>query len=181
MLYKGSSLQVGFMKSRYWPGLVVLSTYNVCDLVRKFIHSICCKMYMYEFHFTEIGNGKTVNYISCVSIGYKNVFGPIAVLVTNRFRLEQKGYLPLKLQFMSGFGKTTIFNGLLGNRRDVFCWASDVIYCFPQLFIFIEPINTRFHVIHKYSLNIRKETCFFCFFMTWINFQTVEDTRSQTL
>jgi hypothetical protein len=23
MLYKGSSLQVGFMKSRYWPGLVV--------------------------------------------------------------------------------------------------------------------------------------------------------------
>jgi hypothetical protein len=44
----------------------------------------------------------------------KNVFGPIAVLVTNRFRLEQKSYLPLKLQFMSGFGKTTIFNGLLG-------------------------------------------------------------------
>jgi hypothetical protein len=38
----------------------ILSTYNVCGLVsstvRKFIHSICCKMYMYEFHFTEIGN-----------------------------------------------------------------------------------------------------------------------------
>jgi hypothetical protein len=33
----------------------ILSTYNVCDLVSstvwKFIHSICCKMYMYEFHF----------------------------------------------------------------------------------------------------------------------------------
>jgi hypothetical protein len=41
-------------------------------------------------------------------IGYKNVFGPIAVLATNRFRLEQKSYLPLKLQFKSGFGKTTI-------------------------------------------------------------------------
>jgi len=40
--------------------------------------------------------GRTVNYISCVFIGYKNVFGPIAVLVTNRFRLEQKSYLPLK-------------------------------------------------------------------------------------
>jgi hypothetical protein len=91
---------------------------SVCDLVsstvRKFILSICCKMYMYEFHFTEIGNlfvsilntylGRTVNYISCVFIGYKNVFGPIAELVTNHFRLEQKNYLPLKLQFMSGFG-----------------------------------------------------------------------------
>jgi hypothetical protein len=78
-----------------------LSTYNVCDLVsstvRKFIHSI-------------------------VFIGYKNVFGPIAVLVTNRFRLEQKSYmyLPLKLQFMSGFGKTTSFNGLLGNRPEIY-------------------------------------------------------------
>ena len=67
--------------------------------------------------------GRTVNYISRVFIGYKNVFGPIAVLVTNRFRLEQKSYmyLPLKLQFMSGFGKTTSFNGLLGNRPNVFC------------------------------------------------------------
>jgi hypothetical protein len=36
------------------------------------------------------------------------------------FILEQKSYLPLKLQFMSGFGKTTIFNCLLGNRPDVF-------------------------------------------------------------
>ena len=73
--------------------------------------------------------GRTVNYISCVFIGYKNVFGPIAVLVTNRFQLEQKSYLPLKLQFtcMSGFGKTTIFNGLLGNRPNVFCWASDYL------------------------------------------------------
>jgi hypothetical protein len=53
-----------------------------------------------------------VNYISCLFIGYTNVFGPIAVLVTNRFRLEQKSYRPLKLQFKSGFGKTTIFNGL---------------------------------------------------------------------
>jgi hypothetical protein len=50
----------------------------------------------------------------------KNVYGPIAVLVANRFRLEQKSYLPLKLQFMSGFGKTTIFNSLLGNRPDFF-------------------------------------------------------------
>jgi hypothetical protein len=41
--------------------------------------------------------------------------------------LEQKSYLPMKLQFMSGFGKTTIFNGLLGNRPDVFCWASDYL------------------------------------------------------
>ena len=49
------------------------------------------------------------------------------MLVTNRFRLEQKSYLPLMLQFMSGFGKTTIFNGLLGNRPDVFCWASDYL------------------------------------------------------
>jgi hypothetical protein len=57
---------------------------------------------------------------SCVFIGYKNVFGPITVLVTNRFRLEQKSYVPLK----SGFGKTTIFNGLLGKR---FCWASDYL------------------------------------------------------
>jgi hypothetical protein len=64
--------------------------------------------------------GRTVNYISRVFIGYKNVFGPIAVLVTNRFRLEQKIYLPLKLQFKSGFGKTTIFNGLLGNRQTFF-------------------------------------------------------------
>jgi len=47
--------------------------------------------------------GRTVNYISCVFIGYKNVFGPIAVLVANRFRLEQKSYLPLKFQFMSRF------------------------------------------------------------------------------
>jgi hypothetical protein len=47
--------------------------------------------------------GRTVNYISCVFIGYKNVFGPIAVLVTNSFRLEQKSYLPLKFQFMSRF------------------------------------------------------------------------------
>jgi hypothetical protein len=68
-----------------------------------------------------------VNYISFAFIGYKNVFGPIAVLVANRFRLEQKGYPPLKLQFMSGFGKTTILNGLLGNRPDVFCWASDYL------------------------------------------------------
>jgi hypothetical protein len=33
MLYKGSSLQVGFMKSRYWPGLVVhrwLADLNPC-------------------------------------------------------------------------------------------------------------------------------------------------------
>ena len=42
--------------------------------------------------------GEPVNYISCVFIGYKNVFGPIAGLVTNHFRLEQKSYLPLKLQ-----------------------------------------------------------------------------------
>jgi hypothetical protein len=49
-------------------------------------------MYMYKFHFTEIGN-----------LFYKNVFGPIAELVTNRFRLEQKSYLPLKFQFMSRF------------------------------------------------------------------------------
>jgi hypothetical protein len=28
---------------------------------------------------------------------------------------------------MSGFGKTTIFNGLLGNRPNVFCWASDYL------------------------------------------------------
>jgi hypothetical protein len=70
---------------------------------------------------------RTVNYISCVFIGYKNVFGPIAVIVANRFRLEQKSYLPLKLQFMSGFGKTTMFNSLLGNHPDVFCWASDYL------------------------------------------------------
>ena len=70
---------------------------------------------------------KKKNYISCVFIGYKNVFEPIAVLVANRFRLEQKSYLPLKLQFMSGFGKTTIFNCLLGYRPDVFCWASDYL------------------------------------------------------
>ena len=70
--------------------------------------------------------GEQFNYISCVFIGYKNVFGPIAVLGTNRFRLEQKSYLPLKLQFMSGFGKT-IFNGLLGNRPNVFCWASNYL------------------------------------------------------
>jgi hypothetical protein len=38
--------------------------------------------------------------------------------------------------------------------------TANVIYCSTQLFIFIEPINTRFHVIHKYSLNIRKEMCF---------------------
>ena len=45
------------------------------------------------------------------------------MLVTNCFRLEQKSYLP----FMSGFGKTTIFNGLIGNRPNVFCWASDYL------------------------------------------------------
>jgi hypothetical protein len=28
---------------------------------------------------------------------------------------------------MSGFGKATIFNGLLGNRPNVFCWASDYL------------------------------------------------------
>jgi hypothetical protein len=28
---------------------------------------------------------------------------------------------------MSGFGKTTIFNGLLGYRPDVFCWAIDYL------------------------------------------------------
>jgi hypothetical protein len=71
--------------------------------------------------------GRTVNYISCVFIVYKNVFGPIAVLVANCFRLEQKSYLLLKLQFKSGFGKTTIFNDLLGNRPNVFCWASDYL------------------------------------------------------
>jgi hypothetical protein len=67
---------------KLWTIKRFLSTYNVCDLVSS-----------------------TVTYISCVFIGYKYVFGPIAVLVTNRFRLEQKSYLPLK----SGFGKTTIF------------------------------------------------------------------------
>jgi hypothetical protein len=56
--------------------------------------------------------GRTVNYISCVFIGYKNVFGPIAVLETNSLQLERKSYLPLTVQFMFGFGKTTIFNGL---------------------------------------------------------------------
>ena len=59
--------------------------------------------------------GRTVNGISCVFIGYKNVFEPIAVLVTNRFRLEQKSYLPLN----SGFDKTTIFSGPLDNRPNV--------------------------------------------------------------
>ena len=39
-------------------------------------------------------------------------------------------------------------------------YTANVIYCSPQLCIFIEPINTHFHVINKYSLNIRKETCF---------------------
>jgi hypothetical protein len=88
--------------------------------------------------------------ISCVFIGYKNVFGPIAVFVANRFRLEQKSYLPLKLHFMSDFGKTTIFNGLLGNRPNFFAneYTANVIYCSPQLCIFIEPINTRF--LHVY-------------------------------
>jgi hypothetical protein len=48
--------------------------------------------------------------------------------VTNRFRLEQKSYLLLKLQFMSGFGKTKIFNGLLGNcPRNVFLFLNDLI------------------------------------------------------
>ena len=28
---------------------------------------------------------------------------------------------------MSGFGKITIFNGLLGNRPNFFCWASDYL------------------------------------------------------
>jgi hypothetical protein len=28
---------------------------------------------------------------------------------------------------MSGFGKTTIFNGLIGNLPNVFCWASDYL------------------------------------------------------
>ena len=28
---------------------------------------------------------------------------------------------------MYGFGKTTIFNGLLGIRPDVFCWANDYL------------------------------------------------------
>ena len=55
------------------------------------------------------------------------LFGPIGVLVTNRFRIEPKSYLPLTVQFMSGFGKITIFSGLLGNRPDVFCWASDYL------------------------------------------------------
>jgi hypothetical protein len=45
---------------KLWTIKRILSTYNVCDLVsstvRKFIHSICCKMYTCEFHFTEIGN-----------------------------------------------------------------------------------------------------------------------------
>ena len=45
---------------KLWTIKIILSTSNVCDLVsstvRKFIHSICCKMYMYEFHFREIGN-----------------------------------------------------------------------------------------------------------------------------
>jgi len=49
------------------------------------------------------------------------------VLETNSFRLERKSYLPLTVQFMFGFGKTTIFNGLLGNRPDAFCWASDYL------------------------------------------------------
>ena len=68
--------------------------------------------------------GRIVNYISCVFIGYTVVFG---VLVTNRFRLERKSYLPFTVQFMSGFGKTTMFNDLLGNRPEVFCWASDYL------------------------------------------------------
>jgi hypothetical protein len=33
-------------------------------------------------------------------------------------------------------------------------YTANVIYCSPQLCIFIEAINTRFHVIHKYSLDI---------------------------
>jgi hypothetical protein len=43
--------------------------------------------------------GKTV-YPPFGERGYKNVFGPIAVLVTNRFRLDQKSYLPLKLVYV---------------------------------------------------------------------------------
>ena len=45
---------------KLWTIKRIMSAYNVCDLVsstiRKFIHSICCKMYMYKFHFTKIGN-----------------------------------------------------------------------------------------------------------------------------
>ena len=58
-------------------------------------------------------------------------------------------------------------NGLLRAQRLVQIhfvaneYTANVIYRSPQLSIFIDPINTRFHVIHTYSLNIRKETCFF--------------------
>ena len=33
----------------------------------------------------------------------------------------------VEVKFMSGFGKTTIFNGLLDNRPNFFCWASDYL------------------------------------------------------
>jgi hypothetical protein len=31
------------------------------------------------------------------------------------------------IYYVVGNGKTTIFNGLLGNRPDVLCWASDYL------------------------------------------------------
>ena len=51
------------------------------------------------------------------------------MLETNRFRLEQKSYLPLKLQFTVGCPVSVKqqFLSLLGNRPDVFCWASDYL------------------------------------------------------
>jgi hypothetical protein len=93
---------------------------------QSFMHADClCPICKHLLYFKS-----WFGTVSAWNVGYKNVFGPIAVLVTNRFLLEQKSYLSLKLQFMSGFGKTTIFNGHRPNQ-----------YTFP----------TRFHVIHKYS------------------------------
>jgi hypothetical protein len=111
--------------------------------VRKFIHSICCKMYIIQqvqISFYRNRKPFCVNPLVIIEklfpnngekiVDNKNVFGPIAVLVTNCFRLEQKSYLPL--QFMSGFGKTTIFNGLIGNRPNIFC-----LTCVCCLYIFL--------------------------------------------
>jgi hypothetical protein len=82
------------------------SLWHLCS---QWIHSWCNLLFSPNMYFYRANqytfptrfhviHKYSLNIRKEVFIGYTNVFGPIIVLVTNCFRLEQKSYLPLKLQ-----------------------------------------------------------------------------------
>ena len=61
MLYKGSSLQVGFLKSRYWPGLVVhrfgLAIFGSMPWASEVVQDFLTPVYVqYIYYKCEIWN-----------------------------------------------------------------------------------------------------------------------------